>query len=78
MCWKSSFLLRRNQTEKDTNMKKRILVIMAAVVLLILAACGGTNFASTEWSIVFDQSSGEARYYHRENYEKAYSFWAGR
>ena len=35
-------------------------------------------FASTEWSIVFDQSSGEARYYHRENYEKAYSFWAGR
>lgn len=35
-------------------------------------------FASTEWSIVFDQSSGEARYYHRENYEKSYSFWVGR
>lgn len=34
-------------------------------------------FASTEWSIVFDQSSGEARYYHRENYEKAYSFRVG-
>lgn len=34
-------------------------------------------FASTEWSIVFDQSSGEAQYYHRENYEKAYSFWVG-
>lgn len=31
-------------------------------------------FASTEWSIVFDQSSNEARYYHRENYEKVYSF----
>ena len=34
-------------------------------------------FASTEWSIVFDQSRGEARYYHRENFEKAYSFWVG-
>lgn len=31
-------------------------------------------FASTEWSIVFDQSGGEARYYHRENYERVYSF----
>ena len=34
-------------------------------------------FASTEWSIVFDQDRGEARYYHRENFEKAYSFWVG-
>lgn len=31
-------------------------------------------FASTEWSIIFDQSSGEAQYYHRENFTKAYSF----
>lgn len=31
-------------------------------------------FASTEWSTVFDQTSGEARYYHRENFEKAYTF----
>lgn len=35
-------------------------------------------FASTEWSIVFDQRGGEARYYHRENYERAYSFRVGR
>lgn len=35
-------------------------------------------FASTEWSVVFDQGSGEARYYHRENYERAYSFRVGR
>ena len=34
-------------------------------------------YASTEWSIVFDQSSGEARYYHRENYETVYTFWVG-
>lgn len=34
-------------------------------------------FASTEWSIVFDQSSGETRYYHRENFEKSYSFRVG-
>ena len=34
-------------------------------------------FASTEWSIVFDQSGGEAKYYHRENYGKAYSFRVG-
>lgn len=35
-------------------------------------------FASTEWSIVFDQGGGEARYYHRESYERAYSFRVGR
>ena len=34
-------------------------------------------FASTEWSIVFDQTSGEARYYHRENFENAYVFRFG-
>ena len=43
MCWKSSFLLRKNQTERDTDMKKSMLAIMVAAVLLILAACGGTN-----------------------------------
>lgn len=32
------------------------------------------EFESTEWSIVFDQSSGEVRYYHRENYDKCYTF----
>ena len=35
-------------------------------------------FASTEWSIVFDQTSGEARYYHRENFENACVFRVGR
>lgn len=32
------------------------------------------EFESTEWSIVFDQSGGEVRYYHRENYDKCYTF----
>lgn len=32
------------------------------------------EFASTEWSIVFNQSSGEVHYYHRENYENDYKF----
>ena len=32
------------------------------------------EFESTEWSVVFDQSALTATYYHRENYEKAYSF----
>lgn len=32
------------------------------------------EFESTEWSIVFNQTKGEARYYHRENYEKSYLF----
>ncbi len=36
-----------------------------------------SEFASTEWSIVYNQSTGEVRYYHRENYEKYYSFMAG-
>lgn len=32
------------------------------------------EFASTEWSAVFNLHTGEARYYHRENYEKSYVF----
>lgn len=32
------------------------------------------EFESTEWSIVFNQATGEARYYHRENYGRAYLF----
>lgn len=32
------------------------------------------EFASTEWSIVMNQSTGEVRYYHRENYSKPYIF----
>ena len=32
------------------------------------------EFESTEWSIVFDQSALTAVYYHRENYQKSYSF----
>lgn len=32
------------------------------------------EFESTEWSIIFNQSSGEVFYYHRENYDKRYTF----
>lgn len=32
------------------------------------------EFESTEWSIVFNLEKGEARYYHRENYEDSYLF----
>lgn len=32
------------------------------------------EFGSTEWSIVFNQQSGEVHYYHRENYSKKYIF----
>ncbi|MCM1329891.1 MAG: linear amide C-N hydrolase [Ruminococcus sp.] len=32
------------------------------------------EFESTEWSVVFNQSTGEVHYYHRENYEKKYAF----
>ncbi|MCM1039671.1 MAG: linear amide C-N hydrolase [Ruminococcus sp.] len=35
------------------------------------------EFESTEWSVVFNQSSGEAWYYHRENYEYGYIFRIG-
>lgn len=35
------------------------------------------EFESTEWSVVFDLSSGEAHYYHRENYESRYTFSIG-
>lgn len=36
-----------------------------------------SEFASTEWSIVYNQSTEEVRYYHRENYQKYYSFMTG-
>lgn len=29
---------------------------------------------STEWSVVFNQSTGEVHYYHRENYDTKYTF----
>ncbi len=32
------------------------------------------EFESTEWSIVMNQSTGEVQYYHRENYNTAYTF----
>ncbi len=35
------------------------------------------EFESTEWSIVYDQTAGVARYYHRENYENGYTFQIG-
>jgi hypothetical protein len=33
------------------------------------------EFESTEWSIVYNQTSGKVSYYHRENYEKEYTFY---
>lgn len=35
------------------------------------------EFESTEWSIVFNQETLEATYYHRENYDKSYTFKIG-
>ncbi|MDE6764296.1 MAG: linear amide C-N hydrolase, partial [Oscillospiraceae bacterium] len=32
------------------------------------------EFESTEWSVVFNQSTGEVHYFHRENYDKKYAF----
>lgn len=32
------------------------------------------EFESTEWSAVFNQDTGEVHYYHRENYDKRYTF----
>ncbi len=35
------------------------------------------EFASTEWSIVYNQNSGNEVYYHRENYDKRPLFRIG-
>lgn len=32
------------------------------------------EFESTEWTIIFDQTEGEVRYYHRENYQESFVF----
>lgn len=36
------------------------------------------EFESTEWTVVYQQSAGQAQYYHRENYEKSYTVQAGK
>lgn len=33
------------------------------------------EFESTEWSVVYNQSTGMAQYYHRENYDKSFTFY---
>ncbi len=35
------------------------------------------EFESTEWSVVFNQSTGEVHYYHRENYSERFTFSLG-
>ena len=35
------------------------------------------EFESTEWSAVFNQSTGEVHYYHRENYSERFTFSLG-
>ena len=32
------------------------------------------EFESTEWTILYDQTAGEAVYFHRENYASGYRF----
>lgn len=32
------------------------------------------EFESTEWSIIYNQTTGEVQYYHRENYQQGYVF----
>lgn len=32
------------------------------------------EFESTEWSVVYNQDAGTARYYHRENYAENHTF----
>lgn len=56
--------------EKNTEMN-------ADDVMLALDSVSKDNFdefASTEWSIVFNQTNGEVRYAHRENYNENYCF----
>lgn len=36
-----------------------------------------SEFASTEWSIAYNQSTGEACYYYRENFQQYYSLITG-
>ncbi len=36
------------------------------------------EFESTEWSVVFNQSTGEVHYYHRENYSEGFTFLLGK
>ncbi len=36
-----------------------------------------SEFASTEWSIAYNQSTGEVRYYHREVYDRYYCLYNG-
>lgn len=33
-----------------------------------------SQFASTEWSIVYNQQTGDIRFYHREKYDREFSY----
>lgn len=35
------------------------------------------DYKSTEWSAVFNQTTGEVHYYHRENYDERFTFYVG-
>lgn len=62
-----SLMAARNQTPHMT----------AQQVLTAMKSVGKRNFndgESTEWTVICDQKAGEARYYHRENYDTAYAF----
>lgn len=63
-------ILMKTLTEKKT--------LNAEGVRDALSSVGRKNFddyKSTEWSAVFNQSTGEVHYYHRENYSKKYTFY---
>lgn len=38
------------------------------------SVCRRLREKSTEWSVVFNQGTGEVHYFHRENYENKYVF----
>lgn len=65
---------RYNILIKDLNKNKNMNVIDIKEALDSVSKDNFGEFESTEWSIVFNQESKEARYYHRENYENCYLF----
>lgn len=65
---------RYNILIEDLNKNKNMNVIDIKEALDSVSKDNFGEFESTEWSIVFNQESKEARYYHRENYENCYLF----
>lgn len=60
---------------KTLNEKKTLNMDGVRDALKLVGRKNFDDYKSTEWSAVFNQSTGEVHYYHRENYSEKFTFY---